>query len=371
MDSPFTTQKLAKSPYFTDREREIERVLEAIRTADRLVLYGERRMGKSSIIARAAERITAEGGVVIMADAWAVDSLDGLSRAVMASIPRAWLAGERLETLLHGLRGAVTLSVDEAGRPSLGLSMSAQASGDQGERLVRILRALDAAAARHDSPVVVVIDEFQGIEAVQEGSSALLRGAVQDTPNLSYIFAGSIVGLVLDLLGPKGPFHAMDRLEIEGIAPEHLIPWIQHRLESHGVDVGREVVERLYEISGPVTEYVIRLAKAVHRRAQPAGRADEAAVDFALNEIVADYEGSFELIWNKLSPSKRQIVRAVAHGEQELTSRDVLTRYELASSSAAQYAIDSLRSEAILAPGKPFRISDPFFAVWARGQGPG
>lgn len=61
------------------------------------------------------------------------------------------------------------------------------------------------------------IDEFQKIEDVEAGSGGMLRQIVQETPDLAYVFAGSIVGLVMDLVGPKGPFHAMDRLEIGGI----------------------------------------------------------------------------------------------------------------------------------------------------------
>ena len=67
---PFVTQQLAGGAHFTDREREVSRVLDVMRTAGRLVVYGERRMGKSSLIRRAAERVQEAGGVVLSADAW-------------------------------------------------------------------------------------------------------------------------------------------------------------------------------------------------------------------------------------------------------------------------------------------------------------
>jgi hypothetical protein len=74
------------------------------------------------------------------------------------------------------------------------------------ERLSRILHGLNEVAATHDAPVVVVIDEFQRLEDVEAGSGGLLRRIVQETPDLAYVFAGSIVGLVMELLGPGGPF---------------------------------------------------------------------------------------------------------------------------------------------------------------------
>jgi hypothetical protein len=339
-----------------------------MRTGGRLVLYGERRMGKSSVIARAAEWIEAGGGVVIRADAWTVEDLDGLNRELMRSVPREWLIGDRLQSLLRSLRSMVSVSFDESGTPVLAFSGSVGSSSGADERLGRILRGLDEVASGSEAPVVVVVDEFQRLEELEEGSGGLLRGLVQETPHLAYVFAGSIVGLVMDLLGPKGPFHAVDRLEVEGIEPDHLVPWLQHRFEAHGVRAPRAAVEELFERSGPVTEYVMRLAKVVFRLANTAGEATSSTVSEAFEEVVSDYAGSFELIWTKLSPTKRQIMRALADGEEQLTSKAVLDRYDLSSSSAASYAIGELRRDGILAPGKPYRISDPFFQAWVLGS---
>jgi len=38
----------------------------------------------------------------------------------------------------------------------------------------------------------------------------------------------------------------------------------------------------------------------------------------------------------------------------------------IGSSAAASYAIRALRHDGLLAPGKPFRVSDPFFGEWVR-----
>ncbi len=108
----------------------------------------------------------------------------------------------------------------------------------------------------------------------------------------------------------------------------------------------------------------MRLAKGVHRHGRTAGAADLETVSQAFREILADQEAAFELIWAELSPSKRRIARAVANGEDRLTTRAVLDRYGLGSSASATYGVNELRADGILAPGKPFRISDPFFTAW-------
>ena len=367
-DSPFRTQQVAEGAYFTDREREVARVLDAMRSGDRLVLYGERRQGKTSVIRRAGERLSEDGGVVVAVDAWLAESLSALNGDLLDGIPGRWLVGERAQGLLRSLAGAVSLSVDESGRPRLGFTGTGWSDESPGKTFGAILRALDVAASDTDAPVVVVIDEFQKLGSLHETGGALLRGLMQETPNLGYVLSGSIVGAVEGLIGPDGPLRGIDRLEVKGIAREHLIPWTRHRLESHGVACDDDVAAEIHRRAGPVTEYILRLARVVYRLGRGEGRADAGTVDAAFAEIVADNTGGYELIWEKLSADKRRMMRAVAANEERLTSRAVLERYGLGSSAAASYALRTLREDGILAPGKPARISDPFLKAWVAGQ---
>lgn len=364
--APFAVQRVVDSPYFTNREVETRRVLEAMRGAGRLVLYGERRQGKTSVIRRAAQRVRDEGGVVLEADAWTVDSLDALTRALLASVPASWLVGERVGRLIRTLRGALVLTADAQGRPQLALAGSGMADPHPDERFRAVLEGLDGIAAGGDTPVGVVIDEFQHLDALHPRAVPMLRSVVQDTPNLAWLFAGSVVGAVEEMIGPQGPFHAIERLEVKGIDEDHLVEWMRHRFGTHGVEAAADTVRTLYERAGPVTEYVLRLANRVHRRARPRGRAEPDDVDVAFDEIVAEQESSYGIIWDKMSRTKRLVLQAVARGEQHLASREVLDRYGISGASAAGYAVGELRSDAVLAPGKPYRISDPFLAAWIR-----
>ena len=57
--NPFLPSVPARGAHFADREREVARIAEAYRTpASRLVVYGERRMGKTSAIEWAERKTT-------------------------------------------------------------------------------------------------------------------------------------------------------------------------------------------------------------------------------------------------------------------------------------------------------------------------
>lgn len=87
---------------------------------------------------------------------------------------------------------------------------------------------------------------------------------------------------------------------------DHLVQWLDHRLGTHGSTVSGGGAAEIYELAGPVTEYVMRLAKVVYRRGRDHGRVTPAVVHAAFDDVVADYAGSFELIWDGLSSAKRQ-----------------------------------------------------------------
>jgi hypothetical protein len=365
---PFRTNQVAESPYFADRDKETRRVLGAMRNRERLVLYGERRQGKSSIIARAARRLRKEGGVVILIDAWKIRNLDGINRAILRAVPSSWIQGPRLERLMRAFGGLVGVTPDEEGRPVLRLvGMGANRDAHPDESLERILGGLNHLAGQHEKPVVVVIDEFQTLEKIRPEGGAFLRGVVQVTGNLGWIFAGSVVGLVTELIGPTGPFHGIERLEVGEIPPDFLARWLEERSTGHGVGWAPGAGAYLVSRSGPVTEYIVRLAKTVHGIA---GQVDEtvgeAMIDRAFSEIVGDMDGTFDLVWSKTSDARRRVLRGVAAGEVRLTTDHFLSTYGLRSSSASSRAEGELREEGILAPGKPPRISDPFLAEWIR-----
>ena len=67
--NPFRIHGVVSKPFFTDRANEVERILKALaEPATKLLVYGPRRMGKTSAIAYAVSRREAAGGVAIMAD---------------------------------------------------------------------------------------------------------------------------------------------------------------------------------------------------------------------------------------------------------------------------------------------------------------
>jgi hypothetical protein len=365
MSQPFPVARVAATPDFADRAREVRAVSQAMRSGGRLVLYGERRQGKSSILARASATAQRRGQVVATADAWRADTIRGVARQLLASLPRRILVGKRVSGTLRALAGLVQLSVAEDGRPTLSLARGSD-TREPWAVLEGILSGLDRVGREMRTPTVVVLDEFQQLEGLEKGSIQRLRGITQELQHTAFILAGSIVGMVTEAIGPRGAFHGIPSLEIRGIDPDYLVPWVRDRLATGDFRMEPGVAEAIYELAGPVTEYVMQLGNRVWSRGVEQGAVGVDDVARVMDQLVRDDAGRMELLWNQMSRGKRALLRALAAGEERLTSREVMERYGFRNSAAVSRAMDALRRDAIVAPRGENRISDPIFARWVR-----
>lgn len=89
MDNPFRIEGIVRPPHFTDREKELERIEATMeRPGSKLLVYGPRRMGKTSAIAVAAERLEERDVHVVMADFSTASSAADLANRLLSAAGR-------------------------------------------------------------------------------------------------------------------------------------------------------------------------------------------------------------------------------------------------------------------------------------------
>jgi len=365
MSGPF---RVGTTATFTDRAEELALALDTMRSRGRLVLFGERRMGKTTLLRRAAERLEAEGGTAIYVDLWQrVDAAD-INAEILRQLPARWLLGERAQQLLHTLRGLVQLSVGRDGRPKLSLSGEA-ARGEPRGTLERILLGIDEVAARSDDPVAIILDEFQEIESKVENGAPLLRGVQQASEHVAYLLSGSVLRMIRELIGPDGPLLGIPAREIGPIDEAHLARWIVHVLEEAGVDVDEAHGTAIVRAVHGTTSYALELANEVYRRGRDGQLPAPDAVADLLPEMARAQAGRFETWWGGLHEIQKRLLMAVAAGEEHLHAAEVIERHGLSSAGKVTYHRRQLRDAGILMQADPPRMVDPFFRAWVAGLG--
>src|SRR5258705_3233990 len=114
IENPFIIGQHAEGPGFADRIDEVARFAAALQDpTSRLVVYGDRRLGKSSALLAAADRVRAEGVPVAYVDLGKVSSPVAAAQRVLAAVQRevGASAEDLAKQVATHLRGAVTVSM--------------------------------------------------------------------------------------------------------------------------------------------------------------------------------------------------------------------------------------------------------------------
>lgn len=373
-ENPFRIGSHVTGRFFTDRADAVKRIRQAMREPTRLLVFGPRRMGKSSAIAVAAERATRDGVLVVRADLSTASGLVDVANRLLHSLS-AQRSRERLVGLAAGLAPSVSLTFDTVtGAPRIAFSVERRAGseGQQRRSLEQVLEALAREAEEGQERVAVVLDEFQVIHRFGgEEAEWHLRDLVQRHGGLSFICAGSEVSLVEDMLAPERAFfRTFELLHLGPVDPEHLARWIDSRMESAGVEAGGTGALLVQE-AGPRTQDILQVARHVYARGLARGSVEPADGEEAMADVVREEDPVIRSIWMNLTTHQQNVLRAVASGAEQVFSSAVRARFGLPTSSTVASAVDALEKRGLLArerKGGTIAFDSPFVRQWVVGE---
>lgn len=376
--NPFRIHGVVEDEFFTDRASEIARIVKTLaEPSAKLMVYGPRRMGKTSAIVRAIARHEAAGGVAFLADMSTASTLVDVANRVLAAAGRA--LGRRwkdsVSDFVRGLGVSITLTPDPASGvivPSLDVKMRTASEEEQRNSLARTLDALDALARERNTTIGVVLDEFQEIQRFGgEAAEWHLRGVIQHHQRVSYVLAGSQAHIIERMLDKGRAFYNLaDQLEFGPIDAAHLATWIDDRMTNAGVKA-QGVGAAIVAAAGPRTRDVVQVARQCFDNSRGDGAADLASVSVAFDDVVAEQEAVFHANWHGLTALKQNVLRAVALGVGGLTTAESITTFGLTSSGAASHAASALvdAGHLVKVRGTPgYTYENPFFRRWVETE---
>ena len=370
--NPFRIGGVVTDAFFTNRADELRRIEKALLSpGDKLLVFGPRRMGKSSTLDRAIANVTARKGVAFRADLSGATTVTDIANRILQGASRA--IGRRWQDVLGAFLKALTLKVSLSMDPRTGLAIPSlsvegrtNALEDQRASLARVLDTIDLVAAQRKARVGIVLDEFQTIARFGgEGAEWHFRGIIERHQHVAYVGAGSELSLLAAMQGEGRAFYKLFRpLHLGLIDPEHMARWIEERLAGAGV-APDGIGEHIVATAGPRTRDIVELARTVFDIAAPVGAVDDSTLDQALQELLGTYEESFRRQWEDLPPSQQNVLRAVAVAEPKLYGRPSLMRFGVRSSAEVAQAVDWLaRREIVVREEKAVTFDNPFFQAW-------
>jgi hypothetical protein len=374
--NPFRVHGVVQDEFFTDRVQELATIRRVLREPGaKLLVYGPRRMGKTSALVRAIQQHEAAGKLAFLADVSTATTLVDIANRILESAVRA--VGKRwrdaVTDVVSRLGVSLTLTPDPSSGlilPSLDVGLRNAALDEQRKSLANALEAIEALARQRKTTLGVVLDEFQ--EITRFGGDAAewhLRGIIQHHRHVCYVLAGSEAHIITRMLDKGRAFYGLaDHLQFGPIDPGHLAQWIDERLtgarvKAHGV--GAAIVSAV----GPRTRDIVLVARECFDNRVAAHRAMPEDVSAAIDNIVAAQHALLESLWMGLSALQQNVLRAVGADTDGLTTAASLRKFGLSSSGSATNAATALVNAGHLlkaASATGYVFDNPFFKRWVQ-----
>ncbi len=377
--NPFNFGDLAFDATFTDRDDELRELKADIRNGLNVVVFAPRRYGKSSLVLRAAQELTAEGVLIAQVDLMQTATKEQLAAKLAASIHDN-IAGpllrarERAAQLFRGLRVTPVMTLDpEDG--SVRFSFTAgHAPEDVDATLERILELPAELAAERRRSVALVFDEFQEVLEIDPRLPALMRSTFQSQPDVAHVYLGSKRSMMERLFNDENePFwRSAKQVELGPIPREPFAEFIRERFATTGKAVPDEIVAAILDRTLGHPYGTQELCYALWEQVAPGATAGAAELERALERVLSSENAHFTRVWESASRNQRQVLQALAQEPlQAATSEAYRRRYGLPAPSSVQKALDRLVADEVVVRERPgaYRIAEPFLADWIRRSG--
>lgn len=347
---------------FVDREVELNQLFKEVSSGKSVVIYSDRRMGKSSLLAELS-RIHSKQLVFARIDLYGMTEKRQLLKAIIE---------ETSKSALGPIKRMTSELVDLARSMKLGLSLSTRGevtvhlseTERQSEEPDVLLDFPEKVFRRAGHRVVIVFDEFQ--EIANFGGVALLklmRSKFQMHTRTSYIFSGSRRHLLHEIFEEReGAFFKFARpLELGPISSSDFEPFIVTKFRDAGGKLQKEVARRILEITQGHPYFTQQVA---HELFDLSTRPSEEDVLLAVSVAIEHQSPAYSAIWESIkSPLQRRYLLGMANRPSMRYGYEFVERYQLKTASNVQRVEALLTSRGIVDKGA---IVDPMFVEWLK-----
>lgn len=381
MPNPFEYGGIVGPGAFCNREEELKDLRRAVENGDRLLVYAERRMGKTSLVRRMTGLLPEEEYLPVYVDLWATQGVASMARAVAQAVTEA--AATRAEQMLETARVLFSrlvpsLTVDPAtGQPRVEFGVRS-ATGRREDAAPSLKEALDSPERLAEQEagrrrVVVIYDEVQELAAFDSPQAErLLRSHVQAHQRVAYLFLGSRKHLIRQMfMQEQRPlYQAAGHYPIGPIDTKHWQPFVGERFAEADRPISEEVVETLCERTGGHPYYTQHLAHDLWEVTPPGEPATLERLREAEGVLLGRLGHAYTVLWESLTKNQQALLRGLASAgpQAQPFSAEFLSSRGLAASSAHRAAEALLQRDVIDREAGGYLITDRFLGVWlARG----
>lgn len=336
-----------------------------IQNGQNVVILGERRMGKTSLVHETIHGMS--GWKQIYIDLMNIRSVEDFCRRVLTAVrefhEKASLFEKALK-LLPQLRPVVNLDPVTGG---FGYSFDVRSVSDP-HAVEEVVAMLAAQAAKRR--VAIVFDEFQDILRLPDCQTvlALLRCRIQFQAGIPYLFTGSIRRQMVNIFdNPDSPFYkSAVTLSVGSIARSAFVGFLKSRFASAGRKTADDVIDLVLDEVVDIPGDAQELCEALCDVTEDKGPIVPEDVQAALQVVYAREGDKFESFIARLSPIQFKMLVALAvHGGKGTQSAEFLASAGIANAASARKALNKLEElRLIYCYRSEWKFNSTFFRSW-------
>lgn len=369
MEIPFVYGKIADGSNFTDRRQDTEKLVNNFKGLVNTVIISPRRWGKTSLVHHALQSMSKETDYLLcQIDIFNCRTETQFYQAYVNALLKASY------TKMDEFIAAAKKYVGAFG-PKLTLSDSNMqyelAFGidfkDKQYSYDEILDLPQQIALERDKKFIVCIDEFQNVSNYEDsvGFQRKLRAHWQRHNQVGYCMFGSKRHMLLDIFSNyEMPFYKFgDILFLEKIDEQEWVAFIVDRFAQTGKTISTTQALRIAQNVACHPYYVQQLAQLVWLRTDTACK--DAIIDAAFEALVGQLSLLFSNIIDALTAKQISFLQAIAQGERNFSSREVLTKYQLGTSANIKNLRKAMQDKDLIdVMPNSIQLQDPLFAYW-------
>ena len=370
MKMPFRYGCVVDGEYFCPRP-ELERQLRGYaESGQNLVIQGERRIGKTSLVKKAISGM--KGERLLYIDFYGIRTLSDFCRRVMAGVGGVTEKMSFLKkalALAYRLRPALTID-SNTGAPTI--TVDARAASEP-ESLGAVMTTVKKLA--EDGGLCVVMDEFQDILKLADANRILaeMRGTIQFQADTPYFYLGSVRNDMLRIFTHYDSpfFKSALPFEVSPIDTGEFARFIVSRFKKGGCRIDIETARSVIEFADGVSGDVQELCDALWGVTDDGGMVTAGDLPKALAVVFAREKNGFESIIEDLTPNQLTVLKGLAEmDEARVFTADFMNHVRIASPGAIKRALNSLIALRLIyyRHRTEYRFGNPFFREWLKAN---
>lgn len=367
MQTPFNFGRTVKNESFTNREQEIKKLASNFENKINTIIVSPRRWGKSSLVEKVATQVKSKNVKVAKIDLFGMRTEEEFYNALANAVIKAtstkmdeWI--ELGKKFLKTVTPKFTVELGDKQHFDLALDLDAI------KKYYReLLDIAEKIAKEKNITLVVCIDEFQNISTFNNALAVQkrLRSAWQHHENVTYCLYGSKQHMMMDLFNKQSnPFYKFGELMyLPKIAEQKWILYITRQFQKTKKKVTQEQALKISEIVKCHPYYVQQLSHLIWINTEV--EVTEAVIKQSTQELIDQNAILYFKETEDLNNTELRLLRAITANEQQLTSKDVIQKYNLGTSASVIKAKRSLVGKEIIDEHKKdLYFLDPGFELW-------